>query len=245
MSIRSLRRIGGLHDVRRCRAVVIGRRFLQNGRAVLVHEGDRILVHGRRIGRRVGGIASYIGNFRRPTCEGVSILNRCSLGGRLASIGRRLAIGHRLALQLRTVIVQEGDRVFVHRGAVGRLVGGVAGDRHDFRRPACEGVSILNRCSLGGRLARVGRRRAIGHFPALQLRAVIVHEPDSIGGRRIQYLLPQDIGGEPVAGNSDGLPFARIDHGCMEGTIILLMKIDYFIGVLRVRQFQSEFHFVI
>ena len=146
--------------------------------AVAVDPGDGILVDGGIELRGVGGSLGDRNNLRRPgVVERVGILRRGRLGRGIAVISRGLAICDGIGLQRVAIAVKPGDGVFVDRGFIGRLVGRVAGDVGDVRRPFVEFVSILRVSRFGRRVAVIARGRAVCHIGVFFKHAVVFIEP--------------------------------------------------------------------
>ena len=114
---------------------------------IVVQPGDRIAVLFSREGGFVGGFSSYRNNFRSPAGKGVGVLCRSRL--RRIRVRGNSTVLYRGRVNDAVVIVQPGDRVAVLLRRERSLVSGFSGYGNDFRRPACEGVSILCRCCLG------------------------------------------------------------------------------------------------
>ena len=157
-----------------------GRRTVILGRSAVFHIFVR-LQHGavpvlpdNRVG--VDGIVEHGGvlrftsdrlNLRCPATEGVGMLCIADTGGRLAGVGGNFTIGHLLRLQHGVIPVLPGDGVLIDSLCVNSFVGNVASHGGNRRIPASEGVGILGIAGLGGRLAVVFRRSAIGHILVL------------------------------------------------------------------------------
>ena len=100
----------------------------------------------------------------------------------LADILGPLVIRHKLLLQHGAVVILPGDGVGVDCGSVLCGVGHIAGNFGDLRRPALEGVGILRGGCLGGRIAVIAGRCAVGHILVrLQNRAVGILPGDGVG----------------------------------------------------------------
>ena len=165
IGIGGLRRVGRLLDVGRLGAVLDVLVLLEHGVAVLVHEGDGVLVRGPgRLELDVGGDGSLgevvLSAVQRPLAEGVAFL------GRFSGRGSHLVVLDLLALDRNAAVGVERDGVLIRLPA-GRE-GGVLGKglvEVVFRahvEPAIEGVA-----GLGG----VDGPSRLGHGLALRDRS--------------------------------------------------------------------------
>ena len=167
-----LRRIRGLHDVRRRRAVVVVGRG--NFRVVVVLERDRVLVHRRAELRRVGRRTRHRGGRRVPPRERVGILR---IGGlRAVGVRRNRSVGDiRRFVDIAVAVGVPRNLVLVHRRAELRRVGRRSRHRDGRRVPPRERVGILRIGGLG--TVRVRRDRAVGDRRRVVDRAVAVRVP--------------------------------------------------------------------
>ena len=181
---RSLGRISRLHNVFRCRAVVIFRRA--GFCTIFVREGYRILPFCSGIGCLVGRVPGHFRDRGAPARKGVGILGGRSLG----RISRFYNVCRCRAVVVRDCFLQDCRSVFIHEGhgvlvnyavtgrGIGRLIGCVPGDLRDHRAPAREGVGIFIRRSLGriSRLQDFVRCRAVVIFRRADSCSVFVLE---------------------------------------------------------------------
>ena len=165
-----------------------------DGFAVVILPGDGVAVLSRGERSGVGGFAGDGGKVSAdrvivgtvgPAGEGVGVLG----GGCLLCI---LVGGHRTVLDRGSVdegavVVQPGDGVGILRRGVGGLVGGVAGDGGQGRRPAGEGVGEFgggSLCCIG-----VGGHHAVLDRGGVNEGAVVILPGDGVG------ILRRGVGG--------------------------------------------------
>ena len=185
LGVRFLARIGGLHDVSRCRAIVVRSCFLQN-RAVFVNERDVVLVHSTAVGRSVGRVSRDVRNRGAPAGEGVGILGvrfLARIGGLHDVIRCRTIIVSSRFLQDRTVFVLEGHIILPLRFGIGCSIGCVSRDVRNRGTPASEGVGVLSircLCRIGGLHDVIRRCAVVIRGRSLQLRSIFIHEGNII-----------------------------------------------------------------
>ena len=149
---------------------------------VIIHEGNRVLVHRFGEGSRIGHIAGDSAYSRSPAGERVGVLRGRGLDGiALAGIDGRLAVIIGLLVQQASVVIVPGHRVGVGSRGVGRLVGCRAGYLGDRRIPTCKCVAVLVVAFLGRRLAAIHRYRAIfDHLFVEHSRSILIDEGDLV-----------------------------------------------------------------
>ena len=134
----------------------------------------RLVVPG--IDGAVGGVLRDRGQLRAPTLERIAVLPFVVFCRRLAFIDRHCAVVQRLAIQLRTVLVQEENRILVQSAIKDRRVGRRTGDLRQLRTPAGEDIRILLVLLTVRRLARIDRYLAVRRFRRQERPAVVVLE---------------------------------------------------------------------
>ena len=176
----SLAIIGGHRAVR---YVIVG---LEH-RAVVVQPCYGVGVDRLGVRRRIGHIAGDFGNCGSPTHKGVGELRGRGLGGSLAIIAGRRAVGNVLVgLKHRAVVVLPRYGVGVGRLSVRRRIGNIAGDFGNCGSPTHKGVGELRGRGLGGSLAIIAGRRAVGNvLVGLEHRAVVVDPRYGVGVDRL------------------------------------------------------------
>ena len=173
-------RVSRLHNVCRCRSVVVRGCFLQDCRSVFVHEGHVILIHCAAVGRLVGRVPGDFCDFGTPARKGVGVFIRFRLGqiSRLRNLCRCRAVVVLRRADCCTVFVREGYRILPFCSVEGRGVGRVFGHFRNRRTPARKGVGVFIRRSLGRihRLLNICRCRAVVVFRRAGFCPVFVHE---------------------------------------------------------------------
>ena len=143
---------------------------------VTVHKGDSVLVLGRRVGGRVGGVTRNIGNLGIPAAKLIGVFSSSGLFGspRLYDIARSGTIGVRSRGQGRAIIIHKRYSVQVHCFVHHRSVGCIASDSNNFRSPTRKGIGVLG--IVGGSLARRRDRHfAIFHLATARC-TITIHE---------------------------------------------------------------------
>ena len=162
----SLRRIRRLLDVGSNGTVIILCRSLQN-RTVFIHEGNGVLVQGRRIGRNIGSIVHYIHKFRRPSRKFIGVFRISGLrrSRRLYNIGSQGSkIILRSFLENRSqIIIHKGDRkLSLGSNKLGCIIG-VLRDGYQIGIPAVKSVGVPSIHCFNGSCAGIDGKFAIGH----------------------------------------------------------------------------------
>ena len=134
-----IRTLFGRRSAGWCSAVVPERRL--DNCAVIVFEGDGILVDDALIACRIGSLADDSYDLRTPTCESKGILI-CSCFGR-GIARRRSTIVECLALEGRTVLVLKGDGVLIYRACIGSGIDSISRNGFNRRAPTLEGIGIV------------------------------------------------------------------------------------------------------
>ena len=176
----SLCRIGGLYDVGGSSAIVVLRRSLQN-RAVLIHEGHRVLVGRRGVGRRIGHIAGHVSQRWRPTSEGVghSIVTLfCRVGGLYDIVSSSAIVVLRRSLQNRAVLIHEGHRVLVNSLVNHSRISCRSSHSHNLGIPADKRIAVLIR--IGESLALGSRRHSAVFHLGSSFRAIAIHKRNGV-----------------------------------------------------------------
>ena len=128
-------RVRGRRAVFHCRLVDL--------RLIVIKPCDGECILGCRERSLVGGIFGYCHYCRTPASEGVGELLGSLLGRFSAS--RLNAILKLTALQFRTILIEEGDGIFVFRCLEGSFVRSVCRHGCDSRSPACKSIRIFSR----------------------------------------------------------------------------------------------------
>ena len=97
-----------------------------------------------------------------------------------ASICRHLAVCHAIALKLCTVIVIEGDEVFIHYAIKVGSIDSISSNGNDFRFPTFEVICILSSCKFLWSCTVVSRHCSIVEFAGLEFCAIVVNERDGV-----------------------------------------------------------------
>ena len=137
-------------------------------RAIVVNEGDGVLVHCSVVGSCIGYSTCYRNDISIPAFERVGVLCRSSLLRSCTAIYRCFTIFQFAALENSTIFVLEGDGVLVNRFGEFRGVCSLTDNRYDLRIPTCEGVGVLSISRLGRSSTCVCRCLTVSHIAALE-----------------------------------------------------------------------------
>ena len=176
----SLCRIGGLYDVGGSSAIVVLRRSLQNS-SVFVHEGHRVLVGRRGVGRRIGHIAGHVSQHWRPTSEGVGhpiVTLFCRVGGLYDIVSSSAIVVLRRSLKDRTVFVHEGYCVLVNSLVNHSRISRRSSHSHNLGIPADKRIAVLIR--IGRSLALGSRRHSAVFHLGSSFRAIAIHKSNGV-----------------------------------------------------------------
>ena len=171
-------RVGGLFriGVRRCLTVLYrGGVYL---RTVVLQPGDRVASELRSVRGRVCRLTGDGDDLRCPARECVCVF--CVSGLFRIRVRRRLTVLYRGGADLRTVVLQPGDRVAPERSVVRGRIGRVACDGDDLGSPSRKGVFVLRVLSFDRGLAGIRRRFAVSVIAALQFGPVVILEGDLV-----------------------------------------------------------------
>ena len=144
---------------------------------------NHVAVLGRRVGRRIGCLATYGYHGGSPAGEGISILCSCCLSGSCTRVGRSLTVSNLGALQYVSIFVNELDGVLVHGLGVGCGVGYFTCNCSNFLIPTAESVGILGSCCLGGSVAGIDGHFTIFQHIRLQFGAISIYKLDSVASQ--------------------------------------------------------------
>ena len=81
---------------------------------LIIHEGNRVLVYRLGVSSRVGGSSCCSNYIRCPAVEGVGVLGCSRFGRRFARVGRCGTILNQSALQLRAIVIDKRNGVFLY-----------------------------------------------------------------------------------------------------------------------------------